>query len=115
MAKQLSIKDKLSNLYHLQTLDSNTKIDEIQILKGELPMEVSDLEDDIAGLEKRADKIQEGMDEMGQEVSNHTANIKEAEALILKYEKQLDNVKNNREYDALTKEIDLQKLGRGFS
>jgi predicted nucleic acid-binding Zn-ribbon protein len=79
MAKELSIKEKLTNLYHLQTLDS--KIDEIQILKGELPIEVSDLEDEIAGLEKRAERVQESLDEMTQEVSNHSANIKEAEAL----------------------------------
>lgn len=108
MAKELSIKERLSNLYRLQALDS--KIDEIHILKGELPMEVSDLEDDIAGLEKRKEKIDGGIQELEDEISKHKANIKEAETLILKYNEQLDNVKNNREYDALTKEIDLQKL-----
>lgn len=108
MAKELTIKDRLTNLYKLQALDS--KIDEIQILKGELPMEVSDLEDDIVGLDKRKERVEEAIAELESEISKHTSNVKEAEALILKYDKQLENVKNNREYDALTKEIDLQKL-----
>ena len=108
MAKELTIEERLFNLAQLQIISS--KIDEIQILKGELPMEVSDLEDEIAGLQKRVERVGGTIDEMKEEISNHTANIKEAEALIERYEKQLDNVKNNREYDALTKEIDLQKL-----
>ncbi|MDX1685515.1 MAG: C4-type zinc ribbon domain-containing protein [Saprospiraceae bacterium] len=108
MAKELTIKERLTNLYRLQALDS--KIDEIQVLKGELPIEVSDLEDDIAGLDKRKERIEEAIADLEHEQAKHTANIKEAETLILKYEEQLDNVKNNREYDALTKEIDLQKL-----
>lgn len=108
MAKELTIKERLTNLYRLQALDS--KLDEIQILKGELPIEVSDLEDDIVGLEKRKERVQEGISDYEKEISKHTSNIKEAETLISRYEQQLDNVKNNREYDALTKEIDLQKL-----
>ena len=109
MAKELTIEERLFNLAQLQIISS--KIDEIQILKGELPMEVSDLEDEIAGLQKRVERVGGTIDEMKEEISNHTANIKEAEALIERYEKQLDNVKNNREYDALTKEIDLQRVG----
>lgn len=73
-------------------------------------MEVSDLEDDIVGLDKRKERVEEAIAELESEISKHTSNVKEAEALILKYDKQLENVKNNREYDALTKEIDLQKL-----
>lgn len=105
---ELSIADKLRELYSLQIIDS--KIDEIEILKGELPMEVNDLEDEIIGLETRLNKNQEVVDNMEKEISNHTANIKDSEALIAKYEKQLDNVKNNREFDALTKEIEMQRL-----
>ena len=106
--KELTASAKLAQLYQLQLIDS--KIDEIEILKGELPMEVSDLEDEIAGLQKRISRFDENISEIESEVSKHDANIKESEALIAKYEKQLDNVKNNREYDALTKEIELQKL-----
>ena len=83
---------------------------EIAILKGELPMEVSDLEDEITGLKTRLKKLENAVSEMDQEILAHNTNIKESEALILKYEKQLDNVKNNREFDALTKEVELQKL-----
>lgn len=108
MAKELSVEEKLRNLYVLQNIDS--KIDEIEILKGELPIEVSDLEDDIAGLETRVNRLQSTIKDMQGEVARHNNNIKEAETLILRYESQLDNVKNNREYDALTKELELQKL-----
>jgi len=106
--KELSVRDKLKNLYDLQKIDS--KLSEIEILKGELPMEVSDLEDEVAGLETRISKLEEAIAEIDLEVSNHHANIAEAGALIERYNTQLDNVKNNREYDALTKEIELQKL-----
>lgn len=98
----------LQQLFDLQTID--TKLDEIQILKGELPMEVSDLEDELVGLQTRLTKVEGAMNDLTTEKSNHAANIKEAKALIKKYEKQLDEVKNNREYEALTKEIELQKL-----
>jgi predicted nucleic acid-binding Zn-ribbon protein len=106
--QEQSIKDKLTELYRLQQIDS--KLAEIEILKGELPMEVGDLEDEIIGLETRITKLKESIGEIETEVSNHNANIAESEALIEKYNGQLDNVKNNREYDALTKEIELQKL-----
>ena len=103
-----TIAEKLSNLYQLQMIDS--KIDEIQIMKGELPMEVSDLEDDIVGLETRIGRLGGQVQELEVEMSKHAANMKEAEALILRYQTQMDNVKNNREFDALTKEIELQRL-----
>lgn len=106
--KEISVADKLRQLYLLQSIDS--KIDEIEVLKGELPMEVNDLEDEIIGLETRIKKITDNVEGVEKEISNHRANIANAETLILKYEKQLDNVKNNREYDALTKEIEMQKL-----
>lgn len=106
--KELSVNEKLRLLYDLQQIDS--QLDEILILKGELPMEVSDLEDEIAGLETRVQKIENNIKEYHDEVKAHQANIKESEALISKYEKQLDKVKNNREFDALNKEISLQKL-----
>jgi predicted nucleic acid-binding Zn-ribbon protein len=106
--KEQSIADKLRGLYALQQTDS--KLDEIAVLKGELPMEVSDLEDEISGLNTRLKKLEGSIAEIDLEIARHNNNIKEAEALIARYEKQLDNVKNNREFDALTKEIELQKL-----
>lgn len=106
--KDQSIADKLRSLYALQQTDS--KLDEIAVLKGELPMEVSDLEDEISGLNTRLRKLEGSIAEIDLEIARHNNNIKEAEALISRYEKQLDNVKNNREFDALTKEIELQKL-----
>lgn len=106
--KDISVEDKLKQLYLLQSIDS--QIDEIEILKGELPMEVNDLEDEIVGLETRIKRLTDTIEGIDKELSNHRGNIKDSEALILRYEKQLDNVKNNREYDALTKEIEMQKL-----
>ncbi len=106
--KEQSIADKLRALHALQQIDS--KMDEIGILKGELPIEVSDLEDEITGLKTRSKKLEINVADVEHEINQHNANIKESEGLIVKYEKQLDNVKNNREFDALTKEIELQKL-----
>ena len=104
----ISVTDKLKNLYTLQTIDS--KIDEIEIFRGELPMEVKDLEDEIVGLETRIGKLKNSLEEVTKVVVTHKGNIKDSEGLIEKYEKQLENVKNNREFEALTKEIELQKL-----
>lgn len=106
--KDLSVEEKLKNLYELQTIYS--KIDEIQVLKGELPIEVSDLEDELAGLETRITKLQDEMKEYESNISKYRNQIKDSEALIQKYEKQQSNVKNNREFDALSKEIELQRL-----
>lgn len=106
--QELSVKEKLTQLYGLQKIDS--KLAEIEILKGELPIEVSDLEDEIIGLQTRINKLQESIDDIENEVNNHKANIAESGTLIERYNGQLDNVKNNREYDALTKEIELQNL-----
>ncbi len=106
--QELSIAEKLKQLYELQLIDS--EIDEIAILKGELPIEVSDLEDEIVGLETRINKLTANIEDLEVEVSRHNGNLKEAEALIARYEKQTDNVKNDREYNALQKELEIQKL-----
>lgn len=104
----LTAAQKLRGLYMLQLVDSD--LDGINIMKGELPMEVSDLEDEIAGLGTRIEKMTAQIAELDGEVSNHNDNIKNAELLITKYQTQMDNVKNNREYEALSKEIEMQHL-----
>ena len=103
-----SMEEKIITLYELQKIDS--KIDEINKLKGELPLEVQDLEDEIAGLETRMANISAEADELTAGIKNNKDEIEKAKALIAKYEAQLDNVRNNREFDALTKEIEYQKL-----
>ena len=105
---ELSVEEKLKSLYELQLIDS--QLDELEILKGELPMEVSDLEDEIAGLETRIRRLCESVEDLEDEIARYNMNIAESKALIERYNKQLDNVKNNREYEALTKEIELQTL-----
>lgn len=103
-----SVKDKLIGLYTLQLIDSKT--DEIRILRGELPIEVEDLEDEITGLEKRIGKIKDEIADINSFIAQNQAGVKESESLIEKYEKQLLNVRNNREHDALNKEIEMQRL-----
>lgn len=105
---ETTVEQKLNQLYAIQLIDS--EIDQISNLKGALPMEVSDLEDDITGLETRIAKLTEAMDDFKSTISSHQANIKESENHIVRYQKQLDDVKNNREYEALTKEIEMQNL-----
>lgn len=105
---ELTVEDRLRALYELQLIDSEK--DEIEVLKGELPVEVSDLEDEIVGLDKRMQKLADQLKEIEEVISNYNAKIKESEALIERYTAQLDEVKNNREFEALTKEIELQKL-----
>lgn len=107
-AASVAVIDKLRDLYELQQIDS--KISEIQILKGELPMEVKDLEDEIEGLQTRIRRMEESIDDLEGEISRHNANIRESEGLIERYTQQMDNVKNNREYEALMKELEMQKL-----
>ena len=108
MAVEASIADKLTMLWNLQQNDS--QLDEIQILKGELPMEVSDLEDEVAGLETRIKKMKAVLKESELEISKMQVTSKEADVNIKRYQKQLEEVKNNREYEALQKEIELAKL-----
>ncbi|MFA6276765.1 MAG: C4-type zinc ribbon domain-containing protein [Pedobacter sp.] len=103
-----TVEQKLKALYELQNL--HTKIDKIRQIRGELPMEVADLEDEVAGLETRIQKIKAELDDTEDAIVNRKNMIKEAQALIKKYEKQLEDVKNNREYDALTKEVEIQNL-----
>lgn len=103
-----TIPERLAELYKLQLIDS--QLDEIQVLKGELPMEVRDLEDEIEGLQIRVQKLEDAKKELQDSIAQHRNKIKESETLIAKYGRQLDDVKNNREYEALTKEIELQRL-----
>ncbi|MFC3197209.1 zinc ribbon domain-containing protein [Parapedobacter deserti] len=103
-----TVEQKLKALWRLQTI--HTKIDRIRQVRGELPMEVSDLEDEIAGLETRIEKIRSELDEMEDSIVNRRNMITDAQAAIKKYEGQLNDVKNNREYDAITKEIEIQGL-----
>lgn len=104
----ISVEDKLKALYNLQTVD--TEVDKIKILRGELPLEVQDLEDEIAGLETRAKNHKEEVVNFEQTVTTKKNEIKDSEALIKKYEEQQMNVRNNREFDSLSKEIEFQTL-----
>ncbi len=106
--KEFSVEEKLSSLVRLQKIDS--KQDEIQILKGELPMEVKDLEDEIEGLHARQSRVEEEINGISEFMDQKKAIIKEAQELIKKYEKQSENVKNNREFEAINKEIEMQQL-----
>jgi len=103
-----TVEQKLKALYELQTI--HTKIDRIRQVRGELPMEVADLEDDVAGLETRIQKIKAELDDLEDDIVTRKNLIKEAQANAKKYETQLGEVKNNREYDAISKEIEIQGL-----
>ncbi|MEB0263301.1 MULTISPECIES: C4-type zinc ribbon domain-containing protein [unclassified Mucilaginibacter] len=103
-----TIEQKLKALYDLQLI--HTKIDKIRQVRGELPMEVADLEDDVAGLETRIQKIKNELDDLEDEIVTRKNLIKDSQANIKKYETQLNEVKNNREYDAISKEIEIQGL-----
>jgi predicted nucleic acid-binding Zn-ribbon protein len=103
-----TVEQKLKALYELQTI--HTKIDKIRQVRGELPMEVADLEDDVAGLETRIQKIKAELDDLEDDIVTRKNLIKDAQANIKKYETQLNEVKNNREYDAISKEVEIQGL-----
>lgn len=103
-----TVEQKLKALYELQNI--HTKIDRIRQVRGELPMEVADLEDDVAGLETRIQKIKNELDDLEDDIVTRKNLIKEAQANIKRYEAQLNDVKNNREYDAISKEIEIQGL-----
>ena len=103
-----TVEQKLKALYELQNI--HTKIDRIRQVRGELPMEVADLEDEVAGLETRIHKIKAELDDLEDSIVTRKNMIKEAQAAIKKYETQLNEVKNNREYDAISKEIEIQGL-----
>jgi predicted nucleic acid-binding Zn-ribbon protein len=108
VAKDFSVEQKLVAVLTLQKIDS--KIDEIRTLKGELPMEVKDLEDEIEGLRTRITNIDAEIDSIEKFIQSKNDAKKDAQDLMKKYEKQQDNVKNNREYEAITKEMELQEL-----
>ncbi|MRR19396.1 hypothetical protein EG827_04310 [bacterium] len=105
---ELTIEEKLRALYSLQLVDS--EIDKIRTLRGELPLEVQDLEDDVAGLETRIGNLKSEIAELEKSIVGKNNEITNATALIKKYEEQQNNVRNNREYDSLSKEIEFQTL-----
>ncbi len=106
--KDYSVEEKLASLVKLQKVD--IKLDGIKILRGELPIEVSDLEDEIEGLNSRQNRIEEELNGIQQFIEDKKNIIKEAQELVKKYEKQSDNVKNNREFEAINKEMEMQTL-----
>ena len=105
---EVSVEERLRALYSLQLVDS--EIDKIKTLRGELPLEVQDLEDEIAGLETRLGNLREEVVNLEKSVNKKNIEISESEALIKKYEEQQKNVRNNREFDSLSKEIEFQNL-----
>lgn len=105
---EISVEEKLRALFELQQIDS--KIDKIRTVRGELPLEVRDLEDLVAGLETRVNNFTEELKTLEDSITDKKNVIKDAQALIKKYEAQQAKVRNNREYDAITKEIEFQNL-----
>lgn len=104
----ISVEEKLKALYQLQTMLS--EIDKIKTLRGELPLEVQDLEDEIEGLTTRIGKYEEEIKELNADIATKKGNIQTARASVERYKQQLDDVRNNREYDTLSKEIEFQTL-----
>ncbi len=105
---EISIEEKLRALYGLQLVDS--EIDKIKTLRGELPLEVQDLEDEVAGLETRIGNLKDEVEVMDKAIAKKLVEISDSQGLIKKYQEQQDNVRNNREYDSLSKEIEFQNL-----
>jgi uncharacterized protein len=106
--KEYSVEEKLASLVALQKIES--KLDELHVLKGELPMEVADLEDELQGLKNRQLRIEEEINGITDFIAQKNEAIKEANALVKKYEKQSTDVKNNREFEAINKEMEMQQL-----
>lgn len=104
----VSVETKLIALYSLQQIDS--QVDKIRIIRGELPLEVQDLEDEVAGLETRIDNFISEIKSLETNISEKKASITDCQMLIKRYEDQQNNVRNNREYDSLTKEVEFQNL-----
>ncbi len=104
----LSVEQRLKSLYQLQTILS--EIDRIKTIRGELPLEVKDLEDNIAGLNTRVDNYSREIADLENDLTNEKTKIDNSQKLIARYKEQLDNVRNNREFDLLTKEIEFQDL-----
>ena len=106
--KELSVEDRLRALYDLQLIDS--RVDEIRNVRGELPLEVRDLEDDVEGFKNRVKKLEENLAEIENQIKSKKILIEEATGLIKKYTEQQKNVRNNREFNSLTKEVEFQEL-----
>jgi hypothetical protein len=106
--KEITVEEKLRSLYNVQLIDS--RIDKIRDIRGELPLEVRDLEDEIEGLKSRIEKFEQGLEEINEQISIKKNIIAEAKVLIKKYTEQQKNVRNNREFDSLTKETEFQQL-----
>ncbi len=105
---EVTVEEKLRALYNLQLIDS--RIDEIRNVRGELPLEVEDLEDEVAGLQTRLEKLNADLEHIEEQIKEKKNNIEEANALMKKYASQQDHVRNNREYNSLSKEIEFQEL-----
>lgn len=103
-----TVAEKLENLVRLQSID--TKLDELKKLRGDLPNEVQDLEDEVEGYKTRLNRFQDDIKDLEENIRNYKNGIKDSEKLIQKYKDQQMNVRNNREYDAITKEVELQEL-----
>lgn len=110
MAKKVeaSVEDRLRALYDLQLIDS--RVDEIRNIRGELPLEVQDLEDEVEGLNTRLEKLSTGLELVDNDIKSKKNIIEEAKSLIKKYSEQQKNVRNNREYNSISKEIEFQEL-----
>ncbi len=106
--KEFSVEEKLKSVIALQKIES--KLDELAVIKGELPVEVKDLEDELHGLQNRLHRVEEEINGIQEFIETKKAAKKEAEELLAKYEKQSDNVKNNREFEAINKEVEMQQL-----
>lgn len=106
--KEASVSEKLDSLYELQLIDS--EIDRIRTIRGELPLEVQDLEDELEGLDTRIAKLEDEIGAYEQEISDRKNSNKEAEMAIAKYKEQQNNVRNNREFESISKEIEFQEL-----
>lgn len=106
--KEMTVAEKLESLFRLQSIDS--EIDRIRTIRGELPLEVQDLEDEIEGLDTRINKIEEEIKALETEISDRKNANKDADAAIIKYKEQQNNVRNNREFESISKEIEYQEL-----
>ena len=106
--KELTIEEKLRALYDLQLIDS--RVDEIRNVRGELPLEVRDLEDEVEGFKLRLQKMEDNLNEIDNQIKGKKNLIEEAKALIKKYNEQQKNVRNNREFNSLAKEVEFQDL-----
>lgn len=106
--KEMSVEEKLRTLYDLQLIDS--RIDEIRNVRGELPLEVQDLEDEVAGLKSRTEKLKVDLDSFDDQIKAKKNAIEEHKELIKKYKEQQKDVRNNREFNSLSKEIEFQEL-----